>query len=69
MSSSKANAVNFGIGSNGLMTYFRYRNRFIRAGRGIRRVVSLTAQVEDLVNESDRRNCVEDHENAANSEE
>ena len=68
-SSSKANAVSFGIGSNGLMTYFHYRNRFIWAGHGIWRVVSLTAQVEDLVNESDQRNCVEDHENAANSEE
>jgi len=61
--------VSFGIDSNDLMTYFCYRNRFVRAGRGIRRVVSLTAQVEDLVNESDRRICVDDHENATNSEE
>ena len=51
------------------MTYFCYRNHFVRAGRGIRRVVSLTARVKDLVNESDRCNCVEDHENTANSEE
>ena len=51
------------------MTYFCYRNRFIRAGRAIRRVVSLTAHVQDLLNESDRRACVEDHENAANSKE
>ena len=68
-SSSKAIAVGFGIGSNGPMTYFCYRSRFVWAGRGIRRVVSLTARVEDLVNESDWHNCVEDHENTANSEE
>ena len=68
-SSSKANDVSFGIDSNGPMTYFCYRNRFIRAGRGIRRLVSLTARAQDLVNESDRRACVEDHENATNSKE
>ena len=69
MLSSKAITVGFGIGSNGPMTYFCYRSHFVQAECGIRRVVSLTARVEDLVNESDQRNCVEDHENAANSEE
>ena len=29
-------------------------------GRCIRRLVSLTSQVEDLVNESDRRACLDD---------
>ena len=51
------------------MTDFCYRNRFVRAGRSIRRVVSLTAQVQDLVYESDRRVCVEDRENTVNSKE
>ena len=61
--------MSLGIDSNGLTTYFCYRNCFVRAGRGIRRLVSLTARVEDLVNEFDQRNCeVEDNENAANDE-
>ena len=29
------------------------------AGRGIRRLASLTARVEDLINESDRRACLD----------
>ena len=51
------------------MTYFCYRNRFIQVGHGIRRLVSLTTRAQDLVNESDRHACVEDHENATNSKE
>ena len=40
--------------------YFRGGNDFTVAGRGIRRLASLTARVEDFVNESDRHACLDD---------
>ena len=33
--------------------------KYVRAGRAIRRLVTLSDRIEDLVNEADRRACIE----------